>query len=958
VKPLKLMISAFGSYAKEEAPIDFSRVSDSVFLISGDTGAGKTTVFDAITFALYGMTSGGERSGNMMRSQYAAPSCETYVEFTFDYDGQIYTVHRNPQYQIEKTKKSGETKLQEVKEKVWIAYPDGTRNEGRLKEVNQEIIEIVGLDFHQFTQIAMIAQGDFMKLLRAKTEEKKKIFSRLFHTEICFVLEEKLKRAKIGLERELESNETLCRQQLWQAGLDAYVQEQSQSLASVLSLQGEDILAMLKEQVEECAADEKESRKRLEKIRAGKAEFTKTSEELDRVHRQLQKAEQELEKSQEEQKTLDVKLAKANNELNLAETELGKHQEEYRTRILLLQNTLPKYKESDMCRQRKETAHKQAMSFSEEEHTLSGECAALEEQIQILREYLAQYKDCEKELLLQTADEEKNRQRFEKINKLKGISDSLPEKAEAYGKAKERTLLAKEAYDKARSNADRAQELLLLGYAGIMAQDLCENAPCPVCGSTSHPNRAELSDEIPRQEEVELAKQRAEQAEQQFHLASQQAAEAKSSYENLRSQLENGLAEQGSFEADEAMQEKMVSDAQMAALANKLCEQAQHAWDDALSKKIEQEKFVSSYSEKLREEKTLSERLAEKRQAQEIVHEKRVEADKALAVAITSLENAREGLLFDSEAQAQTEKEKLTKELAAMEKSAVDARVAEQKLVAEKQQLTGRLQQQEQAAKDALKEYKKKQKAAEKVFGEASDEMQRSRMAELNGQEKEEEKRIRDCVSEITTKKSARTQLAELFSQRQELYRRLEPIEKLHSTVSGRQAGKTKLDFETYVQRRYLEQILYEANQRFLEMSGGQFVLKMKETDQAGQKTNEGLDLMVYSTVTRSSRDIATLSGGESFMAALCLALGLADVVKRAAGSIHLDMMFVDEGFGSLDDHARQQAVQMLLELTGEGIRGGRMIGIISHVAELKQQIGNILYVKKAESGSTICWKD
>ena len=216
---------------------------------------------------------------------------------------------------------------------------------------------------------------------------------------------------------------------------------------------------------------------------------------------------------------------------------------------------------------------------------------------------------------------------------------------------------------------------------------------------------------------------------------------------------------------------------------------------------------------------------------------------------------------------------------------------------------------------------------------------------------------LAECIGLCSICEETEKTLEGLLLKRAEIFEALAPVEKLHATMSGRVAGKSKMDFETYVQRRYLKQILYEANQRFLEMSGGQFLLQLKETDQVGQRSHEGLDFMVFSTVTRTSRDIATLSGGESFMAALCLALGLADVVKRAAGSIHLDMMFVDEGFGSLDDHSRQQAVQMLVELT-EKENGGRMIGIISHVAELKQQIGHILSVTKTETGSRICWKE
>ena len=952
MKPLKLVVSAFGSYGGQEQEIDFSRALEGVFLISGDTGAGKTTVFDAITFALYGMTSGGERSGNMMRSQYADPTKETYVQFTFDYDGQVYTVRRNPQYRIEKIKKSGETKLQDIKEKVWIEYPDGTRNEGRLKEVNQEIAEIIGLDFHQFTQIAMIAQGDFMKLLRAKTEEKKKIFSKLFHTEICFVLEERLKHVKNSLEKELEANGTLCRQQLWQAGADDCLQ-QSQSLASVLSLRGEEILSMLDEQILTLKENEKESRRQSETVLKEKNALQHLGDELERLQKQMQRAKELAEQTNIEAEKTREKLMQAKAETVQAEKAKVGEQEDIRENIASLKNTLPKYKECDEWKLKVALTGQKEQELREQEQMLSDEVKKLSLQIQKLQEEISENKDCEADYISAQSVREKQEEVFKRAENIKKDGESLLQKAEAFAAAKDRTIRAKEENEKTRMQADRAHDLLLLGYAGILAEQLTDGEACPVCGSTSHPKKTVLSGDIPSREEVEKLRKKAADAEKKFRQASEDSMQAKLAYETARTYILQQLADlAGDIISEQRKDDELVLD---------ISDQYVKYQKSLMVAKEREERAAHIVAMQKRRMADLETGDAKIREMTAVLDEKRIllaETEKESAVAKAGYENAKAGLFYASEKEAVRKQKELQKRLEEIEKTYADALEREQKLVAFKAQLEGGIGEQKSVLKTLEKEYEKQKKKAQKVLGCEQEGLWKERISEMKEEEKRLEKIIRECVTEVTTKQAARKTLGGLLSEREELYRKLEPVEHLYGTISGRQAGKTKLDFETYVQRRYLEQILYEANQRFLEMSGGQFVLKMKETGEAGQKLNEGLDLMVYSTVTRSSRDIATLSGGESFMAALCLALGLADVVQRAAGSVHLDMMFVDEGFGSLDEHARQQAVQMLTELTGDHGRSGRMIGIISHVAELKQQIGNILYVKKSESGSTIRWKD
>lgn len=953
MKPVKLILSAFGSYGGSGQEIDLSRAGNGLFLISGDTGAGKTTVFDAIVFALYGKTSGGERSGSMMRSHFTDPSQETFVEFTFEYDGKTYTVRRSPQYVIEKTKKNGEKRWQELAEKVWIEYPDGTRNEGRLKEVNAEIEQLIGLDFHQFTQIAMIAQGDFMKLLRAKTDEKKKIFSKLFHTQICFVLEDKLKKMRFELEKELSENESLCRQALTQVSLiDMYETEES-SLSSALSLHGEEILEVLAIKNSAAKQQEKQHRKEKEKLQKEMAYAEQLGMEFERILQEKEKTQHLLDETQNLLKEATQKKDAASENVKESRKAWNEESTGLQERCTILKNSLDKYGECDEWKKRKEKSEEKIKELSETEQTLQKETEALTERIASLAEKLEEQKDCEKKLLEATLRKENCQKQYEQAKQLKEQTQQLSIRKTEQSSRQEQTLDAKKAYEQTRRAADQAQDKMLLGFAGILAKDLEDGTECPVCGAKTHPKKAQLSDEVPTQEQVEEKKEAAAKAEKEYYETSEKAAEAKTAYESLRSLIMQQMEDQADVTLPKDAEDTQIEEICQAYY--KTCKEKQNS---AIMEEKKHTETVKEYKlcmeQKADAEKLLTEKTEELRQ----MTGQRAEEEKSLAVIRTSYEKTKEGLLYDGKNEAEQEIHRLEERLSVLQTAVDEALKAEQKWNTEASRMEGSLREQTGTLKENIAEYEKQCKKMEKEFGSRDDAVIKEISEERKRRMKQIDMQLSECIRESTICEAAKKSLEKLLQQRKDLYAQLEPVEKLHATISGRQAGKSKMDFETYVQRRYLKQILCEANNRFLEMSGGQYILQLKDADQVGQKSHEGLDLMVYSTVTRTSRDIATLSGGESFMAALCLALGLADVIKRAAGSIHLDMMFVDEGFGSLDEHARQQAVQMLVELTHQDGHGGRMIGIISHVAELKQQIGHILYVKKTETGSLIRWKE
>lgn len=951
MKPMTLTLSAFGSYAGETQRIDLARVSNGLFLISGDTGAGKTTVFDAIVFALYGKTSGGERSGNMMRSHFASPSQETFVEFTFEYDGEVYTIHRSPQYVIEKTKKNGDTKLQELAEKVWMDYPDGTRSDGRLKEVNAQIEELIGLDFNQFTQIAMIAQGDFMKLLRAKTDEKKKIFSKLFHTQICFVMQEKLKRMRYDLENDLSQNESLCRQALSQVNMTERFEAEDGSLASALSLRGGEMLDALKGRMEEYKAEEKKVKKKKSDLLNQQTEAEHLLSELTRALAEKEKAQSEWEKTKNAYADAGQKKAEYTQRLQRAEDALGKSGEDLQERIITLKNSLPKYSECDGLKEKRMRAQKTVEELAKRQLTLEEETDKLRERIAQLAEQVELAEGCEKELLRLQMQKEQDKKICEQARQLQKKAKEIVACKTEKQKLQQETRKAKEAYDAARKQADAAQEAMLLGFAGILAEDLLPGTACPVCGSTSHPQKAEHSEHVPSQAQVDEKKQVADKAEKAFYDASEKAARANAAYEGLRKVVLQELAQQTGKIMTENIDEEQILE--LADDWNKDCVEKINSTTAAEKR---QEKLVAVYQTNIADKTESEQMVDEKKEQHRAVMENLATEKQGLAALSATYEKTREGLLFEGEKEAKQEMQRLEKELEALRQECQTAREEEKKWSEESSRMEGILRGQQTVMEECAANYTAQQKKVDGYF-DRMDESADILIMQWKSEIRACDSALAESIGLCSICEEANKTLERLLAKRESILKQLIPVEKLHTTMSGRMSGKSKMDFETYVQRRYLKQILYEANQRFLEMSGGQFYLQLKDTEQAGQKSNEGLDFMVYSTVTGTSRDIATLSGGESFMAALCLALGLADVIKRAAGSIHLDMMFVDEGFGSLDDHSRRQAVQMLVELT-EKENGGRMIGLISHVAELKQQIGHILSVTKTETGSRISWKD
>lgn len=876
MKPLTLIMSAFGSYAGKTT-IDFSKQEQGIFLITGDTGAGKTTIFDAITYALYNQTSGGERNGSMMRSQYAKDGTETYVEFAFSYGGEIYKVRRNPDYRMMRQLKNGKSKEQKVAGSVELTLPDGTVFPEKKTGTDAKILEIVGLTREQFTQTVMIAQGEFLKLLYTKSDERKQIFSKLFQTGAYWGIQERLRRRSAAIDFRIEENERAMEQEqariIYPEGVET--EEEKPAL--------EDVVEFVREKEKEFEKLLKEQQKELERI-SGEI---KSAEDTELLFGNLEKArakgqklkEQEPEdNSRKEQIVAAKKAVKASGEeekYNSKQQELENSRKEEKKLTQQIEGAGIKYQQREtLLRDREKTLH------SEEEE--------VKRNIHRIEESLPDYEkltiaaEKEREAKSHYAEAEMcyHKMLSRKMGQVELFIRQEQEQKQAREQAREALEEKQRLAEAAAQQYDKKYKLLLKGQAGILAEHLEEGTPCPVCGSTHHPKPAERSGNAVSEEDVERAKQEREQAETAREQMRQKFETVKLALSETNMQLQQ---ERENFEKECRAQERLKQDIDV--------KQGQLKQEQEKKKQLEKE-----------------EKQAQK--AFEAALEKAGFADIAAYRAVKLSERSIEAL------------EKKCREYGEQCQNNAGEMKSLEKAVAGKERVDIT------ALKLCQKEAERRRKETE-----------RQRLAMHTAYE-----------TDHAVLENSRRYIEEA----EKLKEQDAVVKSLYKTASGRLSGSAKIDFETYIQRQYFEQIIREANKRLLVMSNRQFMLKLKEESSAGKKSNEGLDLSVYSLVTDSERDVKTLSGGEAFLAALSMALGLSDIATRNAGAIHMDMMFIDEGFGSLDVQARTHAIEVLNELAGNH----RMIGIISHVTELKEQIDRKLVVIRSDKGSKAAWSE
>lgn len=1049
MRPLYLIMSGFGPYAGREE-VDFRPWADGgLLLITGDTGAGKTTIFDAISFALYGSASGEFRGPRMLRSDFAAPETPTFVRLDFSYAGKEYRIERNPEYSRPRLRGQGETKQSA---QANLTLPDGSLVSG-VKEVDRRVEEILGLNRAQFGQLAMIAQGEFRKLLLAPTEERSAIFSRIFDTHIYGDLQKRLKEeAAASRQAYEEENKSLLQ---YIAGLQC--SEEQGDLARAAAepdlFHLEELLALIDQAVEADSQAEQalfQEQERLNTALEAKSAEIASAESLSRQISALTAAEKreiELLAQAREKQAWEAELQQAQLATGLQQQE-DKQQQLFAVWEQLRQQkeeTQQEWAQQEDKRQQFAQRFRDAQAAESQRETLRAEIHLLEEeqpryvQLQAAQQALAEAEERLNQAEQDQDDARKQEQtqqescqaRREKLAALAGedaVTNPSPaallnllqqrksgqelaleqchirleqakrlcQELKAYADLDEdfRTKQAKAEkelgiYTEGKQVYDRLYLAFLRNQAGLLAQELSEGEACPVCGALQHPSPAVLQPDAPSSQEVEDARKRMELAREDSEAAVNLAREARGRLGNKQELLQQ-------------LNREILPDVEFDALFEQA--PAHRQWQELELQQKQQD--CARAEQHLQQGKTLMENLETAEQALQVAQRRSEEVKEALSLAQSQqrvaaaqrdalqqqmkytdaeqaagvLQKKRDKLLrwnqeyqqveasfHQAEKQAQAAQAKL-EQLREQEKGALaKAEAAEQALHREAEARMGSWEIYRSSIRDAeaqkqlwekISNYEKEKSAliAEKqalsrgIQGRELPDQQALLQAQQQLRRDREivQARRAGILSRAEQNRRVREQLQRGCQRQAELARKHLMLQDLSDTVNGNLKGKQKLSLERYIQGAYFDRVLESANRRLEQMSGGRFLLRRRA--EGGLVSQTGLDLDVFDAYTGSQRDVRSMSGGESFKASLALALGLADVVQAHAGGVQLDAMFIDEGFGSLDGDSLEAALRTLEQLSD----GQRMVGVISHVEELRQRIERKLIISGGRNGSHI----
>lgn len=1077
MRPLKLTMSAFGPYASC-VQIDFTVFgTEGLYLVCGDTGAGKTTIFDAISYALFGESSGGGRSGKSLRSDFAAPTTKTYVELSFSYRGETYRVRRNPDYDRPKLRGEGTTSEPADAE---LERPDGTVVT-KLRPVTQAIEELLGIDRNQFAQIVMVAQGDFRRLLGSNTDERSKIFRRLFDTVRYQDFQQELEQSRRALENQSKESRASVR-----------------TLAGSVEVRGEERTATLADWVERDVLQAGDTAALFEASCAeDKAELGRTDEELNGLTLRISELGGSLERARQARELKD-RLSEATRkqaDMQAARPELmaefGRQQSneperaELQEKLAVARSQLPRYEALERINAKVAIKSSEAANLGEGLTALDGQLKTLEEQLMPCQRRLEKLADvetrqvraenrqkearercdmlaaqlsladdatrahCEADELLATAKQasddaaaaqealsQANQHHKQLVQQADALADAPQalaraqaardaaakaasqlrdaiaahlkathelESARIDAKSADVTFLeARNAAEAAQERCARVQQAYYDGQAGILASQLDAGQPCPVCGSAEHPHPAPLPPTTPSAEELEEAEAERTRAESLRAERAQRRAAAESVVQERQTALDALKASQGTLEE---LNERMAAED----LAIRTAE------SDAINarertKELERVRSAARQAETLCEELSARTEMLKQKAAQATAEQSAAAArSEALDVQLGSIDvdglaaSAAEAQSYLHEASqavrdicalaeerklllaqqgdieanmAQTSQDRDATS-AALATCQIDLRGLEERgrelrshlahptrdeaqsqidqLACKVKQLTSDYE----AARDALQEHDRN---AELLTSQMDD--WSAQLAGLSGHDAEGlQAALDDChqrQSQLESRRNALYARADRCASTARQLRRLErqeagiaesygEIASLANTANGKLKDRDKVNFETYVQMAYFDRVLEAANLRLDAMTSKRYQL-LRRTEATKRVGQSGLDIEVFDAYTGKQRDASTLSGGEAFKASLSLALGLSDVVQAHAGGIQLDTMFIDEGFGSLDQESLQLAIKTLTELTG----GNKLVGIISHVEELKEGIDRKIVVRRGKTGSSL----
>lgn len=907
MRPLKITMSAFGPYAGE-VTLDMQKLGKSgIYLITGDTGAGKTTVFDAISYALYGEASGNYRENTTLRSKYASADTPTFVELEFEYNNEIYKINRNPEYPRPNKRGEGFTKQSANAE---LVMPDGSVIT-KIKEVSAKVEEIIGINKNQFSQIAMIAQGDFRKLLNCETNERSKIFRKIFKTEPYHNIEIKLSSLFNELKRNREKEKS---------GIEQYINQLKCNENDTLSLELERAKSgdVLIEDVIKLAG---------EIINKDTLEYTKTQKNIESINEEIEKINSNI-KLYENQEATKKAYAKASAKLEELKTKRNECEKAYKSaeaqrerledltrKINLINSKMPKY---DELKSLENSINERTQSFEKSNNLLKlkqQEITSLEKEIDEKSKALEEVKGAD--LLAQklTVQKEEINKKAEALKELKTEIDRCKTEQKNLKNAQSFAKSALDEYGALENEYNQIYIAFFNEQAGIIADELKDGEPCPVCGSTSHPNLARKSENAPSQADVESAQNLVKKAQEKADKARNTASALKSRFDEISANVKS--AAKKLFGTDDNVFDDYNSN--INALKKEydctlaLLKTANEKFN--LYQKLDKE--IPKIQEK---QKSLSDEIS-------TLNTQKASDEAFISENTKRVTSIKSELDFES---ADLAKDKLKEytNLSSDIKNAIEkSKNAFDDIKSEYDTQKGT----KASLENALKEFKEIDLAS---LNEKS--------LKLNEYKKDVDETAKSLYSRIDSNKS----LVDNISEKRDILKGYDDkyvwLKALSETANGDISGKEKITLETFVQMTYFDSIIRKANIRLLTMSDGQYEL-VRRNDAETLKKNEGLALDVIDHFNGSSRSVSTLSGGESFMASLCLALGLSDEIQSSNGGIKLDTMFVDEGFGSLDGEALDRALSALTSLS----QGNRLVGIISHVDALRDRIDNKIVITK-----------
>jgi DNA repair protein SbcC/Rad50 len=1037
VKPLKLTMQAFGPYAEIET-IDFTQLGNrTMFVISGKTGSGKTTIFDAISYAIYGKASGEDRNGPELRSQFAKEDLATEVSLDFTLRNKVYSITRSPLQQKKKEKGDGYTQIPaKAVLYMWDKNGEKTLLASKIGDVEEKIKEIMLIDSNQFRQILMIPQGEFRKLLTSDSKDKEVILQRLFHTQIYKMVEERLKAEASELKKSVEDqvqvrNEAIRRiQAVTNEELKGYLDADSENDTIILPLLKEEIAGMsdMLEKLVTIVKEKEQEQDRL-KVQLFEAETIlkqlKTKETL-----KLQKAQLEEQAAGFTEKEMQVQLAQKAAVLDSQEQlchrlkrEVDLVEETVATIRLEMErlDVLSKQYEQQLQKELGREAERQTaldeinrlVNMKDDVYsftTLVKEAALLESSLKGAKEkqlsseaIFEQLEERLKTLQLQKSEIEKaqfthleNERKVEKLQTELVRFEKYEQFLVRHQKAVQDLTLNTGKFENAEARFKDAKSLVqtlenkwMHGQASLLAARLQSGDACPVCGSEHHPSLASLESEgIPNEEDLKAAKQQATEMEkvksaaESVYYQSQSAEKAQrdaveemlmeirthrstftqadlvdvkaevSTAKNQLDQTQRILAEQIKhldrikLEIDKRDSEKVALQREIQQLASKVTDLTVQYTE----KKTNLERMLKVIPENLRSEAAYEKTVTASRKQHEILV-KQLEEAQQLVLAVNEKRATASARLVDAEKHHSEKQNELHTEREIFKNRLSEQGFENYGLYHSSKKTEAEIRKLE----NQIRSYREELRSVSDRLKELTELLTDVKTPDVDGLKVT----LENLGRELQDLNQQRTDLFVKKRDNEAIYNRVESLNEQMKVLEERyklighlyeiSKGQNtyRVTFERYVLAAFLDDILREANVRLRKMTSGRFQLHRK-TDRSKGNVQSGLELLVFDQYTGQERHVKTLSGGESFKAALSLALGLADVVQNYAGGVSLDTMFIDEGFGTLDPESLEQAIEALIDIQSSG----RLVGIISHVPELKERIDIRLEVIAGQTGS------